>query len=133
MMKETIYSKNPSRILLFSAFAVLFIVWGSTYLAIMIAIKSIPPFFMLGTRFGVAGFLLYFWCLIKGEKTPSLKLFYTIGFGGFLMLFIGNGAVTCAEQYLPSGLAAIVVATVPLWLVLLDKKNWHFNFSNKLI
>ena len=49
------------------------------------------------------------------------------------MLFMGNGAVTWAEQYLPSGLAAIVVATVPLWFVLLDKRQWKFNFSNKLI
>ncbi len=132
-MKETIRTKEPSKILLISAFAALFIVWGSTYLGIMIAIESIPPFFMLGTRFFVAGLLLYVWCLIKGEKAPSIKLFGTIGLGGILMLFIGNGAVTWAEQHLPSGLAAIVVATIPLWFVLLDKRQWKYNFSNKLI
>ena len=132
-MKETLGSKEPSKILLFSAFAALFIVWGSTYLGIMIAIKSIPPFFMLGARFFIAGFLLFSYCLIRGEKAPSIKLFSTIGIGGVLMLFMGNGAVTWSEQYLPSGLAAIVVATVPLWFVLFDKRNWKFNFSNKLI
>ena len=132
-MKEALGSKEPSKILLFSAFAALFIVWGSTYLGIMIAIRSIPPFFMLGTRFFVAGFLLFSYCLIKGEKTPSLKVFNTIGLGGILMLFMGNGAVTWSEQYLPSGLAAIIVATVPLWFVLFDKRNWKFHFSSKLI
>ncbi|HEX8675864.1 MAG TPA: EamA family transporter [Segetibacter sp.] len=132
-MKETLTSKKPAKLLIISAFAALFIIWGSTYLGIMIAIKSIPPFFMLGTRFFVAGMILYIWCLIKGERAPSFKLFGTIGLGGILMLFMGNGAVTWAEQYLPTGLAAIVVATVPLWFVLLDKRQWKFNFSNKLI
>lgn len=132
-MKETVTSKEPAKLLVIAAFAALFIVWGSTYLGILIAIKSIPPFFMLGTRFFVAGIILYIWCLINGEKAPSLKLFGTIGLGGILMLFMGNGAVTWAEQYVPTGLAAIVVATVPLWFVLLDKRQWKFNFSNKLI
>lgn len=132
-MQEIFKSKEPAKILVIAAFAALFIVWGSTYLGIMIAIKSIPPFFMLGTRFFVAGILLYTWCLIKGEKAPSFKLFATIGLGGILMLFLGNGAVTWAEQYLPTGLAAIVVATMPLWFVLLDKRQWKFHFSNKLI
>lgn len=129
-MKEI---QKPSKLLIIAAFTALFTVWGSTYLGIMIAIKSIPPFFMLGARFFVAGIILYFWCLIKGEKAPSLKIFFTIGLGGILMLFMGNGAVTWSEQYLPSGLAAIVVATVPLWFVLLDKRQWKYNFSNKLI
>ncbi len=132
-MKETRTSGKPAKLLVIAAFAALFIIWGSTYLGIMIAIKSIPPFFMLGARFSIAGLVLFVWCIIKGEKIPSLKLFITIGIGGVLMLFMGNGAVTWAEQYLPSGLAAIIVATVPLWFVLLDKRQWEFNFSNKLI
>lgn len=132
-MNETPASAKPGKLLITGAFTALFIVWGSTYLGIMIAIKSIPPFFMLGARFFIAGLILYSWCLIKGEKAPSIRLFSTIGVGGILMLFMGNGAVTWAEQYLPSGLAAIVVATVPLWFVLLDKRQWKFNFSNKLI
>ena len=132
-MKENPAAKEPPKLLIIAAFTALFIVWGSTYLGIMLAIKSIPPFFMLGTRFLIAGILLYLWCLIKGEKAPSLRLFGSVGVGGFLMLFMGNGAVTWSEQYLPSGLAAIIVATVPLWFVLLDKRQWKFNFSNKLI
>lgn len=132
-MKEGLSSKEPSKILVLFAFAALFIVWGSTYLGIRIAITAIPPFFMLGARFFIAGLLLYVYCLVKGEKAPSVKIFGTIGLGGVLMLFVGNGAVTWSEQYLPSGLAAIVVASVPLWLILFDKRNWENNFSNKLI
>jgi len=132
-MKNTALSKKPAKSLIIAAFTALFIVWGSTYLGIMIAIKTIPPFFMLGARFFIAGIILYVWCLIKGEKAPSLKLFGTVGLGGVLMLFVGNGAVTWSEQYLPSNLAAIIVATMPLWFILLDKRQWKFNFSNKLI
>jgi drug/metabolite transporter (DMT)-like permease len=132
-MNETSAPAKPAKLLIIAAFTALFIVWGSTYLGIMIAIKTIPPFFMLGARFFIAGIILYVWCLLRGEKAPSFKLFSTIGLGGILMLFMGNGAVTWAEQYLPTGLAAIIVATVPLWFVLLDKRQWKSNFSNKLI
>lgn len=129
----TTIQKEPSKALVLAAFAALYIIWGSTYLGISYAIKSIPPFFMVGIRFLIAGFIIFFWCLLKGEKAPSLKSFVTIGIGGVLMLFIGNGAVSWVEQYLPSGLAAIIVATVPLWFVVLDKNQWSYYFSNKLI
>lgn len=132
-MSQTAVSKEPSRLLIFAAFAALYIIWGSTYIGIRIAIESIPPFFTVGARFLSAGLILFVWAILKGEKTPGFSAFLTISVGGILMLFIGNGAVTYAEQYLPSGLAAIVVATVPLWFVILDKKQWHFYFSNKLI
>ena len=88
---------------------------------------------MVGIRFIIAGLVLLLWCIYKKEKLPSLKSILTISFAGVLMLFIGNAAVVYAEQYLPSGLVAILVATVPLWFVILDKKQWHFHFSNKQI
>jgi len=132
-MSLIVTHKEPSKLLVLAAFAALYIIWGSTYLGIVVAIRSIPPFFMLGTRFAVAGLILLAWCLLKGEKLPSVQTFFTIGVGGLLMLFIGNGAVTFAEQYLPSGLAAIIVATVPLWFILLDKRQWRYNFSNSKI
>jgi drug/metabolite transporter (DMT)-like permease len=125
--------KEPSKALIFAAFAGLYIIWGSTYLAIRIALEHIPPFFLVATRFFIAGGILLAWCLYKGEKFPSFKSFYTIGLGGVLMLFLGNGAVSWAEQYIPSGLTAIIVATVPLWFVLLDKSHWKYYFSNKII
>lgn len=124
---------EPKKSLIIAAFAALYIIWGSTYLGILYAIKNIPPLFMAGTRFLVAGSLIFIWCLIKKEKLPPLRSMLPIALSGILMLFIGNGAVTWVEQYLPSGLAAIIVATVPLWFVLLDKRQWSYYFSNKWI
>jgi len=132
-MQKVVANKEPSKLLVLAAFASLYLIWGSTYLGIRIGLKTIPPFFLVAARFFVAGAILYVWCLSKGEKAPSLKIFSTIGVGGVLMLFMGNGAVSFAEQYLPSGLAAIVVATVPLWFILLDKSQWSYHFSNKTI
>lgn len=124
-------AKEPSKALIIAAFAALYIIWGSTYLGIMYAIQSIPPFLMMGARFLVAGGLLLGWCLLKGEKLPPLRSVGAIALAGVLMLFIGNGAVTWVEQYLPSGLVAIIVATVPLWFVFLDKRQWAYHFSNR--
>jgi drug/metabolite transporter (DMT)-like permease len=125
--------KEPAKGLVIAAFAALYIIWGSTYLGMLLAIKSIPPFLMAGTRFLVAGILLYGWCMFRGEKLPSFDSVLKISLGGVLMLFIGTGAVVWAEQYIPSGLVAIIVATVPLWFVLLDKQHWKENLSNKMI
>lgn len=125
--------KEPPKVLILLAFAALYIIWGSTYLSIMIALESIPPFLMVGSRFLTAGLLLFGWCLSQGEKVPSMKTFGVVGLGGILMLFMGNGAVTWAEQFVPSGLAAIVVASVPLWFVLLDKRNWKANFGSRSV
>ena len=132
-MTTSTEQKNYSKALVIAAFAALYIIWGSTYLGIKYAIETIPPFFMGGVRFLIAGLLMLVWCIIKKEKIPSLNSIAIISFAGFLMLFIGNAAVVWSEQYLPSGLVAILVATVPLWFVILDKRQWHFHFSNKLI
>jgi len=99
IMTQIVTRKEPSKLLIIAAFIALYTIWGSTYLGILIAIKSIPPFFMVGSRFLVAGLILYFWCLYKREKAPSLRSFITIGVGGVLMLFMGNGAVTWAELW----------------------------------
>lgn len=132
-MTQRTIQKEPSKALVIAAFAALYIIWGSTYLGIFYAIQTIPIFIMAATRFIIAGGLLLAYCMIKGEKIPSFKSFGVIGLGGVLMLFLGNGAVAWVEQYLPSGLAAIIVATVPLWFVILDKRQWSYYFSNKWI
>jgi drug/metabolite transporter (DMT)-like permease len=125
--------KHQPKALIILAFLALYIIWGSTYLGIKYAIETIPPFFMAGGRFIIAGLLLFAWCIIKKETIPSLRSIAVNCLAGILMLFVGNTAVVYSEQYLPSGLVAIIVATVPLWFVLLDKRQWHFHFSNKLI
>lgn len=128
-MAKKMTGKHP-KVLVILAFAAIYIIWGSTYLGILLAIESIPPFFMAGVRFIIAGGLLLLWGFLRGEKLPDKKSLLKISFSGILMLFLGNGAVVYVEQYLPSGLTAIIVATVPLWLVMLDKRQWRFYFSN---
>jgi drug/metabolite transporter (DMT)-like permease len=123
----------PSKKLVIAAFAAVYIIWGSTYVAIALAIKSVPPFIMAGIRFFVAGILLYAWCIIKGERAPGIVSILKNSLAGTLMLFCGTTALIWSEQYLPSGLAAVVVASVPFWFVLLDKRNWAKNFSDKFI
>lgn len=125
-------TKHPKALVL-SAFAAVYLIWGSTYLAILLAIKTIPPFFMAGGRFLIAGLILLVYALLKGEQIPDKKSVWKISLAGILMLTVGNALLAWVEQYLPSGLAAILVATVPLWFVVLDKRQWKFYFSNKQI
>jgi drug/metabolite transporter (DMT)-like permease len=107
------------------AFAAIYVIWGSTYLAILYAIESIPPFLMAGTRFLVAGGSLYLWSRLTGGERPSKGAWVATAVTGILMLAVGNGAVTWSEQRIPSGLAALLVASVALWMVLLEflRKN----------
>jgi len=125
--------QQPSKALVIAAFASLYIIWGSTYLAILLALKTIPPFLMAGTRFAIAGLLLYLWCILRGEKTPPINSLTKISFAGILMLFFGTGTLVWVEQYLPTGVAAIIISTVTLWFVLIDKRHWKINFSSKSI
>lgn len=100
------------------AFASIYLIWGSTYLAIKFAIETLPPFLMAGLRFLVAGALIHGWMRLRGAPRPSrLEWKGAAIVGGFLLLG-GNGGVVWAQQTVPSGLAALIVATVPLWMVL---------------
>ena len=132
-MTQRPIQKEPSKGLVLTAFIALYLIWGSTYLANLYAIKSIPPFIMGGTRFFAAGIILFIWCIARGEKLPPLSSVWKISVCGVLMLTIGTGAVIWVEQFIPSGLTAVIVATVPLWFVALDKREWSFYFSNKWI
>lgn len=98
----------------------IYFIWGSTYVGIRVAIDTLPPFFMAGTRFVVAGALLYAWQRGRGVRSPTRRQWRAALIIGALMLVGGNGGVTFAEQYVPSSLAALVVAAVPIWAVLLD-------------
>lgn len=101
------------------AFAAVYLIWGSTYLGIRFAIETIPPLLMAGTRFLAAGAILYGWCRLRGAGRPTPRQWRNAGLAGGLMLVGGNGGVTLAEQWVPSGVAALMVSTTPLWLVLL--------------
>ncbi|EFG1226365.1 drug/metabolite exporter YedA [Escherichia albertii] len=101
--------------LLDSLFA-LYIIWGSTYFVIRIGVESWPPLMMAGVRFLAAGILLMAFLLLRGHKLPPLRPLLNAALIGLLLLAVGNGMVTVAEhQNVPSGIAAVVVATVPLF------------------
>ncbi|MDB4878361.1 MAG: protein of unknown function transrane [Gemmatimonadetes bacterium] len=105
---------------MFAAFVAVYIVWGSTYLAIRYAVATIPPLFMVGMRFLVSGVLLYAWARWRGAPRPTKAQWRDAIVAGVAMLCLGNGAVSWAEQRVPSGLAALLVAVVPLWMVIVD-------------
>jgi drug/metabolite transporter (DMT)-like permease len=105
---------------LVAAFAAVYLIWGSTYLAIRWAIETLPTFLMAGVRFVVAGSILYLWGRARGAPAPTRAAWRDAVVVGGLLLLGGNGGVVWAEQYVPSGFAALVVATEPLWIVLLD-------------
>jgi drug/metabolite transporter (DMT)-like permease len=106
--------------LLVTCFAAVYLIWGSTYLGIRYAIESIPPFIMAGSRHLTAGIALFTFARLRGATAPSRLEWRDAAITGVLMLVIGNGGVTWAEQKIPSGMAALLVALTPLWMVLLD-------------
>ncbi len=111
---------RASRGQLFAAFAAVYILWGSTYLAIRFAIETLPPWLMAGVRFIVAGAILFAIARARGATRPTRANWGAALLIGGLLLLGGNGAVVWAETRVPSGLTALLVATVPIWMVLLD-------------
>lgn len=119
-MTETRIQERPSRLKLVLAFAAIYIIWGSTYLAIRYAVETLPPLLFAGSRFIIAGGLLYGWARLRGAAKPQPANWRTALVIGGLLLLGGNGAVVLAELSVPSGLAALLIATEPLMVVLLD-------------
>lgn len=109
---------------LIAAFAAVYLIWGSTYLGIRIGVETIPPFLMAGMRQTTAGLLLYAWLRGRGAPRPERVHWRSAAIVGALMLLIGNGGVAWAEKVVPSGLTALLIATMPLWMTLLDWQ-WH--------
>lgn len=100
-----------------AAFVTLYLVWGSTYLAIRIVVDRLPPFYSAGIRFIVAGLLMLGWALLRGHRLPtSRRDWITLSITGILMLVGANGLVTWAEQWVESNQTALIVATSALWL-----------------
>jgi drug/metabolite transporter (DMT)-like permease len=110
---------RPGRLAILSAFAALYLIWGSTYLAILFAIATIPPLLMAGARFLFAGVILYAIVRWQGAPKGSFANWRTALIIGACLLLGGNGGVTLAEQYVSSGLASVMVATVPIYIALL--------------
>ena len=107
------------------AFAALYTIWGSTYLAIKFSIETIPPYLMAATRFIVCGWILYGFSRWRGSPNPTRRQWRDGAIVGSLLLAGGNGAVGWAEQRVPSGITALLVASVPMWAVLIDWMRPH--------
>lgn len=102
------------------ALITLYIVWGSTYFGIKVAIETIPPFFHASIRFLVSGAIILIWQNAAGQAMPTRKQWLSTFIIGTLLLLGGNGLVSWAEQFIPSGIAALIIATVPLSLVIME-------------
>jgi drug/metabolite transporter (DMT)-like permease len=103
-----------------AAMLAIYLIWGSTYLAIRFAVETIPPFLMAGTRFLFPALLLIGWRRLSGDPTPTRRQWFSTGIIGLMMLLGGNGLVSWAEQRIDSGIAALLIGTVPIWMVLAD-------------
>ena len=125
---------SRSRLLIVLAFAAVYLIWGSTYLAIRYAIETLPPFLMAASRFLTAGLILFVWAVGKGESIRATLSQWPRAFIiGALLLLCGNGGVTWAEKYIASGLAALLIATEPLWVVMLNWAITHRRPNTKVL
>ena len=123
-----------SRVLTLLAFAAVYLIWGSTYLGIRYAIETLPPFLMAATRFLVAGAILFTWAAVSSESIrASLSQWPRALMLGALLLLCGNGGVTWAEKYIASGFAALLIATEPFWVVLLNWAISHRRPNGKVL
>lgn len=114
-------STHPSRFALAFNFGLVYLFWGSTYLGIDIAVEQIPPPLMCGVRFTIAGVIMLIYCLARGQSIRySTGEYLRIAVVGLLLLMGGNCTLAFAEQHIPSGLAALLVASIPLWFMVLD-------------
>ncbi len=120
-MPEAPSNPPPPRLGLYAAFTAVYLIWGSTYLAIHYAIQTLPPFLMAGARFFLSGLILALALLARGAPRPSRADWRGAAVVGVLLLAGGNGSVVWAQQRVPSGITAMLIATTPFWMIFLDR------------
>lgn len=113
-------SSHPSSLSIWAGMLAIYVAWGSTYLAIRFAVETIPPFLMAAARFLIAGSILYLIRRLRKDPAPSHIEWRSAAIVGALLLVGGNGSVVWAETRVPSGIAALLVGSAPLWMVLVD-------------
>jgi drug/metabolite transporter (DMT)-like permease len=113
-------SARPAAWKILLAFAIIYLVWGSTYLAIRIGVREIPPFLMAGLRFSVAGAVMWAWMRVTGTPSPTLREWRDASVLGTLMFLIDYACLFWAEQRVPSGIAAVILAMIPVCITLLE-------------
>jgi len=100
------------------AFAIIYFVWGSTYLAIRVGVREVPPFLLAAMRFSIAGLILYGWTMARGERAPNARQWLSASLLAFLIFAVDYGLVFWAEQRVPSGITAVMMATIPVFMTL---------------
>lgn len=111
---------RASALAIWSALVAVYLIWGSTYLAIRFTVETLPPFLSAAARFIVSGAFLYVWRRVAGDSKPAPMQWRNAAIVGIFLLVGGNGGVVWASQFIPSSLTALLVATVPLWMVAMD-------------
>ncbi|ULQ53451.1 EamA family transporter [Flavihumibacter fluvii] len=106
------------------AFAAIYFIWGATYLAAWFGLDSIPPYLLSALRFSLAGIILLVYGYTSNGSLPGIRSFKINGIAGSLMLVGGSGSVLWAQQYLGTALAAILVSSLPIWFIILDRQQW---------
>ncbi|HWL93556.1 MAG TPA: EamA family transporter, partial [Phycisphaerae bacterium] len=119
-MLKSAGAREPSIWAVAAAFGAVYVIWGSTYLGIKIAIETMPGTVMAGVRFLIAGAVLYLYCRMRGAARPSRLNLRNAIIVGALLLFGANGLVVWAEKFVPSGLTALLVSVLPVWMVLIE-------------
>ena len=113
-------SPPPARWKILSAFAIIYLVWGSTFLAIRIGVHEVPPFLLAALRFFAAGSALFAWSLARAERPPTLRQWVSVAILALLMFVLDYGLLFWAEQFVPSGLSAVMLATIPAFTALFE-------------
>lgn len=112
--------RSPPRWQIVLAFVAVYIVWGSTYLAMRIGVRTLPPFLLGALRFFIAGVVVWLWHIARGQSHLARPHWGNAAVAGLLLLVFGNGGVVWSVQHIPSGLAALIVGMVPLWIVAIE-------------
>ncbi len=125
--------KNKKALSIIVAYFFIYVVWGSTYYFIGVALKDFPPFLLGALRFTAAGLILLVWCGIRGEPVFNKNLIKKSAVSGIVLLFIDMAVVMLAQQYLSSSLVAIIASSTALWIMALDVPRWKKNFCNPFV
>ena len=132
-MMQTKGTDKSSRLSIFIAYFLIYVVWGSTYFFIGVALKGLPPFLLGAFRFTFAGLILLLWCWYRGEPIFNKNLLKKSGISGIILLFIDMAVVMLAQQYVSSSLVAIIASSTAIWIMTLDVPMWKKNFRNPFI
>ena len=127
---ENLQKKETSKAAIIVAYFLIYVVWGSTYYFIGVALEGLPPFLLGAIRFSVAGLILLAWCMLRGEPVFKKSLIKKSMISGIVLLFVDMAVVMLAQRYLTSSLVAIIAASTAIWIMAFDVPMWKSNFRS---